>query len=388
MRILFIHATREAAPEYSVHYTLAAHADPAVVQCFFIQQRGAAPPHLPQCVPDVLSSRVMYWDFGRNLTIEPRPSRARRALMMAMRLPGSLIFLSKVVRDIQPDIIYTSQQGYDLMLATLVRRFLRMPHLIHLHYRIGPWWSSPPYALIRCASHLLAVSDFTREWAIRAGVAPHRIDTLYNPLTPNSAEPLEARRSIREIFHLPDDSRIIITVGRLDPGKGHLRLLDAFAHVCHEVPNAHLLICGRTFTRNAYDQRIMRRAQALGIETRVTFAGHRNDVPQLLAGSDVFCLPALIEPLGLVFLEAMEAGLPCVACRSGGIPEVILHEKTGLLSEPGDTATLAKNLVRLLCDPEHAKRLGVAGRQRARVVFSPDRIAASWVRLLMKRFCV
>lgn len=387
MRILFIHAAREAAPEYCVHYTLAAYADPAAVECYFIQQTGATRSPVPDSAPNDLASRIVYWDFGRNLAMEPRPSRMRRGLMMALRFPASLIFLIRMISAIHPDLIYTSQQGHDLLLATLACRLARIPHIIHLHYRIGPWWSSPSYTIIRWARHLFAVSDFTREWAIRAGVDPGHIDTLHNPLTPRSVEPLGARRSIRRMFGLPDDARIIIAVGRLDPGKGHLRLLEAFARVCREIPNAHLLICGRTFTRTAYDLRIKRKAQALGIATRVTFAGHRDDVPQLLAGSDVFCLPTLIEPLGLVFLEAMEAGLPCVAYRSGGVPEVILHERTGLLSEPGDVEALAEHLVRILRDRGLARRLGTAGRQRVYAIFAPELIAAAWVRLLRKHTC-
>jgi glycosyltransferase involved in cell wall biosynthesis len=387
MRILFIHAARECAPEYSVHYTLAAYADPGAVQCYFVQQSGAPESLVPTSAPNNLTSRVMYRDFGRNLAIEPRPTRMRRALMMAARFPASVIFLIRAISKIHPDVIYTSQQGIDLLLATLVCRLFRIPHFIHLHYRVGPWWSDPLHGIVRRARHLLAVSDFTREWAIRSGVDPRHIDTLHNPLRPRATETLVSRQAIREMLGLPADARIVIAVGRLDPGKGHLRLLDAFARVCQEVPTAHLLICGRTFSRTAYDLRIKRRAQELGIETRVTFAGYREDIPRLLAGSDVFCLPTVLEPLGLVFLEAMEAGLPCIACRSGGVPEVIVQGETGLLSEPGDVGELAANLARVLCDQELANRLGAAGQRRVHAVFSPELIAAAWVQLLKKHFC-
>jgi len=177
-----------------------------------------------------------------------------------------------------------------------------------------------------------------------------------------------------------------VAAGRLDPSKGHMLLLEAFAKVHRELPEARLLICGTTTTRNGYDVLIEQRALELGLGRCVIFAGKRSDLPSVFAGADVFCLPTENEPFGLVFVEAMVAGLPVAACRSGGVPEIVLDQETGLLSELGDASNLASNLLRLLRDRELAMEMGAAGRQRALTIFAPDILAAKWTELLFQRW--
>jgi glycosyltransferase involved in cell wall biosynthesis len=95
-----------------------------------------------------------------------------------------------------------------------------------------------------------------------------------------------------------------------------------------------------------------------------------------MAAADVFAMPSVGEPFGLVYLEAMAMGLPVVALRSGGVPEVVGHDVTGLLSEPGDELGLARNVAALLADPQRRARMGAAGRQRVVDGFTPRRMAA------------
>src|SRR5690606_24263917 len=124
--------------------------------------------------------------------------------------------------------------------------------------------------------------------------------------------------------------------------------------------------------------RLQERAVQLGVDDRVRFLGHRSDLGALMACADVFCLPSELEPFGLVYLEAMQAALPVVAAWSGGVPEIVVHGSTGLLSHPNDTEQLASDLAAVLTDGALRARLGAAGAERAATAFSPEMIAPRW----------
>ena len=116
-------------------------------------------------------------------------------------------------------------------------------------------------------------------------------------------------------------------------------------------------------------------ARDLGVGEHVLFTGQRSDVERLMAAADIFAMPSLGEPFGLVFLEAMAMMLPVVALDSGGTPEVVEHNVSGLLSDPGDTDQLIQNMLALLRDPERRRRMGAAGRQRVEADFTIPRMA-------------
>jgi glycosyltransferase involved in cell wall biosynthesis len=92
-----------------------------------------------------------------------------------------------------------------------------------------------------------------------------------------------------------------------------------------------------------------------------------------------------MDPCPLVFLEAMAEGLPGVAYYSGGVPEMVIHTQTGLLSYPGDIPHLAMNIVTLLSDTSYAQRLGDAGKQRVLAEFTPAYAAERWVHVLQEK---
>ncbi len=304
--------------------------------------------------------------------------------MMLRRMPGALLRLVRVVKHVKPDLIYTSQQLIDIELARLARTICPAPHVIHLHYSVAPWMGRHALKRIRNTPKLLAVSEFVRQTALLQGVPPGAVYTLPNTLSGDStATPsAEARAALRSEFGWGSEARVVIAVGRLDPGKGHLALVEAFARALGPAPSARLLICGESTFRHDYGLVLKARADELGLGNRVVFAGHRKDVATLLCGANVFCLPTELEPFGLVFLEAMRARLPVVACVSGGVPEIVLQVRTGLMPDPNDRNALTEHLVRLLVDPQYAETLGRAGYQRLLTDFDEARITKDWVHLL------
>jgi N-acetyl-alpha-D-glucosaminyl L-malate synthase BshA len=125
-------------------------------------------------------------------------------------------------------------------------------------------------------------------------------------------------------------------------------------------------------------QRIQDRVRGLELSTQVQFLGERIDLPQLLRQADLFLLPSESESFGLAALEAMACGVPVVASRVGGIPEVVTDGETGLLAPVGDVATMAAQVVRLLADDALRARMGHAARERAVTVFPLEPTVAKY----------
>lgn len=137
-----------------------------------------------------------------------------------------------------------------------------------------------------------------------------------------------------------NDAIVVGEVGRLVPGKGQHFLLEALARCRQNGQNFKALLVGDGPSREELEN-LSRRLQ---IETAVIFAGHQPDTRPFLAAMDLFALPSLNEGLPLSLLEAMAMGLPIIATRSGGIPELIVDGKTGLLAPPNDVHALAQRL--------------------------------------------
>lgn len=202
----------------------------------------------------------------------------------------------------------------------------------------------------------------------------------------------------------PRDSETVLFIGRLSPEKGVHVLLDAFAELAADHPRATLQLVGPHdvapkqfvdpfrrdplcstldgfYTRpRGYLEHLQGRAAALG--DRVGFGGAvANDaITRYHAEAGLFVFPSVWqEPFGIPLIEAMAAGLPVVATRAGAFPEIVADGVTGLLVERGDRDALAAAIRRLLADPDLRARMGAAGRERARALFSWDRSVARLV---------
>jgi glycosyltransferase involved in cell wall biosynthesis len=166
----------------------------------------------------------------------------------------------------------------------------------------------------------------------------------------------------------------IVVVAHLIPEKGVDHLLRAFARL--DQPDARLVVVGDG--PQASELRAL--AASLGVGARTDFVGLRDDVQTFLQQADVFVHPAVwAEAFGWTIAEAMATGCPVVASRTGGIPELIEDEETGLLVEPGNPDVIASALRRLLASPELRRRLAVAARERVEERFSLAKCAAQHV---------
>jgi glycosyltransferase involved in cell wall biosynthesis len=149
----------------------------------------------------------------------------------------------------------------------------------------------------------------------------------------------------------------LLSVGRLEPQKGCFDLIESFALVHQKHPDARLVIAGS----GSLESQVNSRINTLSLAQSVHMLGLRQDIPDLLAASDIFVSAAHWEGLPVASLEAMAAGLPLVVTSVGDLPRVVAPG-TGLLVPPKDPVTLAASIVRLLEQPELRVELGAAAR--------------------------
>jgi glycosyltransferase involved in cell wall biosynthesis len=192
-----------------------------------------------------------------------------------------------------------------------------------------------------------------------------------------------ARARLLADLGLPRDVRIVLCPAVLRKGKGHRVLLDALPELRRRCPGVRVLLAGG----GELEAELRRSAEPHG--EAIHFLGHRTDMPELMAASDLVVLPSRAEALPTVLMEAAAAGRPAVASRVGGVPEIVDHGTTGLLVPPGDPGALARATADLLSTPQRAGQMGERARRRARSRFSLDRQAedtlALWDHALQRR---
>jgi glycosyltransferase involved in cell wall biosynthesis len=219
---------------------------------------------------------------------------------------------------------------------------------------------------------VIAVSEKARQAEIRAASVPaDKVRLIYNGIDPKSYA-IEKGRSmaqhrtlLRHELGIPAQAFLIGAVGRLHPQKGLSVLLEAFAAVLEQIPQAWLVLVGE----GELHADLENRASALGISDSTTFAGRREDIPAVLSTLDVFVLPSLWEGLPMALLEAMATGLPVIATEVGGTPEVVVDGETGILI-PADDVKSLEQAICILLDENLRQRLGQAGQARVRKLFS------------------
>ncbi len=181
---------------------------------------------------------------------------------------------------------------------------------------------------------------------------------------------------------LPFDPPRLLFLGRLYPDKGVDLALAAFASILHCFPKVPLVIAGDGPERAKLENQV----DELGLGDMVEFTGwvNNDNVPSLINSATLVVVPSRKEAFGLSALEAALMARPVVATRVGGLPEVVIHEKTGLLVETDNAAALAEAILTLLKNPEAASRMGQAARSRALEKFNWERYVNSYDALYKK----
>ncbi|MEB2268351.1 glycosyltransferase family 4 protein [Priestia megaterium] len=206
---------------------------------------------------------------------------------------------------------------------------------------------------IKYASHIIVLSDSFREPLIKLGAKSKNITTVITGIDypDNQREKLETSPS----------NLVITCVARLGPRKGHNHLFEALARLKKYTSNVEVLIVGDGQMR----EKLEKQKKALGL-SMVKFLGSRDDVPSILNKTDIFVLPTINDSLPLSIIEAMHSGTAVISTNCGGIPELIKHNKTGIIVEPGDTEQLAHALKFLIKNKEVRNKMSTNGKIHAK----------------------
>ncbi|MEJ5359467.1 MAG: glycosyltransferase family 4 protein [Desulfobacterales bacterium] len=286
--------------------------------------------------------------------------------------PSQVLRLSRRLRRAGADIVHAhgSFAGTFGRLACLFagRRHVLVhvhttePHLTRRHLGVQRMLAPFTRAVV-CVSH--AVRRFvTGPLGIPAG----KCRVVYNgvPEATSGASGIPERAG-------PAEGSLAVALGHLVENKGHRVLIEAFRRVTERRTDLRLWIVGDGPLRADLE----RQAQGLRFPDRIRFTGRLADVHPVLARADMVIQPSLYrEALSLALIEAAQHGLPAVASRLGGIPEVIAHGRTGLLVPPGDPEALAAAILQLAADPGLRSRLGRAARAEYEQRFRAERMIA------------
>jgi glycosyltransferase involved in cell wall biosynthesis len=295
-----------------------------------------------------------------------------------------------LIRRESPQIVHTHLFKSDFH-GRLAARIAGVPVVVSTLHSIDPWAQERSLGRLygwtaRFADRVIAVSEDVRRFhATHTGIPEEKLVTIENGVDIHRFAGLEsAGRSVRKELGF-DDALVFGVVGRLTPPKDHSTFLKAAALILKKLPKARFLIVGDGPLRK--DLEIQ--AQKTGLGHAVIFTGLRNDVPALLAALDVLVFSSLWEGLPVALLEGMAAARPIVATTVGGIPDVVLPDKSAFLVAPGDAHALAQACLRLASDSASRHSMGQAGLERVVARYSIgamiDHTAALYAKLLQER---
>lgn len=277
--------------------------------------------------------------------------------------------LAKLFRYWGADIVHTHNER-PLIYSAPAARLARVQTVIHTKHGRGVGNTRRQNWLVasiaRLTDHFICVSDDCTRLAIEQGVPAKRVSTLHNGIDLASFDGNGGA-----------EAGPAVIVARLCPEKDHATLLRATALVMRQEPNFRLRIAGDGPCRND----LQALAAQLQLGPGVEFVGLARDVPALLKQARLYVLSSISEGVSLTLLEAMASGLPIVATRVGGTPEVVIDGETGLLVPAGDAERLAAALLQLWRDDRAGRSMGCAGRRRVQERFDVRRMVARYEEL-------
>lgn len=285
-------------------------------------------------------------------------------LRLSVGLPINTLLLLCLVLRWRYRFLYLHHRQLGIS-CELVSYLTGVPYVFvaHVEFRGG-------HAATRLGKNILAVSKRVKEYLIaQFGVEPARIQVLPNAVKIKVTRLNgNTRAELHREWEIKPGSPVVACVALLNEQKAHHVLLDAWVDVVDCFPDAVLLLAGDGPLRSLLEAQ----ADRLGISGRVRFLGMVRDITKVYAMARFVVLSSAWEGMPLTLLEASAYGLPAVATRVSGTPEVVRHEQTGLLVEPGDPEALARAIIRLLENDSLRCQLGAAALEMSMSEFAPE----------------
>jgi glycosyltransferase involved in cell wall biosynthesis len=320
--------------------------------------------------PVLETKGVPTWHLGKRRGFDPR---------MYSRL-------GRLLGEFRPDIIHT--HSYLLRYVRPAAAGARVRAMVHTVHNLAERDADRVGRLINRVCFRFGVvpvaagAAIARSFRAVYGFEPAAV--IANGIATESCSRPEIRQRWRQAHGFGPLDVLIASVGRLEPQKNPLGLIEAFATGLRDELHCHLLVAGDGSLRETVWESVER----LGLDCRVHMFGVSGMVPEMLSSCDIFALASLWEGNPLSVMEAAAAGLPVVATAVGGVPDLVQHGETGILVPPGDTAAMAEALATLARDAERREGLGRTARARAArfdIGAMIDSYAALFERLLQER---
>jgi L-malate glycosyltransferase len=292
------------------------------------------------------------------------------------RKPWHLIDIERALTALRADIVHTF-----LLTASLYGRFAammaRVPIIIgtevNIYEQKNPRHIAVERWLMAKTDRVVVSAESVRDFYIeQVGADPSKIDVIYNAVDWAQLVATEDRDSFRAQCGVPASAPLAGIIARLTEQKAHVHLFESMAKTAG-LEDLHLLVVGDGHLRASLEAL----SSSLGLGDRIHFLGARRDLGNILGAIDLFVMPSLWEGLPLSMVLAMGAGLPVVATRVAGIPEVVQDGETGLLVPPADPGRLGDALLALVRDASLRTRLGSAAKARVLPRFGVDGYLAS-----------
>jgi glycosyltransferase involved in cell wall biosynthesis len=285
--------------------------------------------------------------------------------------------LSRLMRDIRPEIVHT--HNYVLRYFLPAAGWGRQPIIVHTIHNVADKEVDRPGVWLQRLAFRRRVrpvaigeeveASFDRVYGLpRPAVIPYGIDVE------RYAGGAAARESWRRRNGFGPADLLFVCVARFFPQKNHKTLIDAFASGPGRLPDTRLLLAGDGYLRPAVERQV----QEAGLSDRVRFLGRREDIPDLLAASDVFVLASLWEGNPLSVMEAMAAGLPAVVTAVGGVPELVESGRQGWVVPPSGCGALSAAMMRLAENASLRRSMGAAAAARAHARFGQEQMVKTY----------
>ncbi len=266
------------------------------------------------------------------------------------------------------DVLNTHSRK-DTLIAALAGRLAGTPLIVRTRHLAIPIGSLLSYTWL--PHKVVTVSDHVRQMVLDKGVSSGKVATIYSPVEP---PPPIAHSTLREELKLSEQAVVVICVAVMREKKGHVFLIDSMKPLFDNYPDLHLVLVGAgspTF------EKVQQHVAASGLQQRVHLLGYRKDVPNLLAGADIFALATEQEASGTVYVEAQMSGLPVVGTDVGGVSEMMQDGRTGILVPLHDATALTQALDSLIRQPELREQMSRAAHKWLydEGVFTPEMLA-------------
>jgi glycosyltransferase involved in cell wall biosynthesis len=277
---------------------------------------------------------------------------------------GSVWNLARQMREKKIDLVHVNCDRA-VPHAALAGKLAGVPILCNIHDVVRAWFLPRYVRYLNMTARIVVDSQATALHCLQAGMKKEKLQVIYECfemeryLRVTETE----RKALRSEWGLCENEVAIGLVGQVLRYKGHEEFIQAAATVMEKIPAVRFYIVGDDMLSDepGFVEHLREKGHQLGLDSKLTFTGFRDDIPQVMSAMDIIVAPSYTEGFGRVVVEALAAGRVVVATRVGGIPEIVKDGETGFLVQPRDVFELVEKMIRLVENPELRRLMGEKG---------------------------